>query len=89
MNKSYFVILKDGNWENISVENLEIISQKEYRSISRKKEQKKVGKFINNQLFKKYSSAWDASKDLCISYQTVIDYCYNAVKDPKHDLRWI
>ena len=89
MNKSDFVILKDGNWENISVENLEIISQKEYRSISRKKEQKKVGKFINNQLFKKYSSAWDASKDLCISYQTVIDYCYNAVKDPKHDLRWI
>ena len=57
MNKSDFVILKDGNWENISVENLEIISQKEYRSISRKKEQKKVGKFINNQLFKKYSSA--------------------------------
>ena len=89
MNKSDFVILKDGNWENISVENLEIISQKEYRSISRKKEQKKVGKFINNQLFKKYSSAWDASKDLCISYQTVIDYCYNTVKDPKQDLRWI
>ena len=89
MNKSDFVILKDGNWENISVENLEIIPQKEYRSISRKKEQKKVGKFINNQLFKKYSSAWDASKDLCISYQTVIDYCYNTVKDPKQDLRWI
>lgn len=89
MNKSDFVILKDGNWENISVENLEIISQKEYRSISRKKEQKKVGKFINNQLFKKYSSAWDASKDLCISYQNVIDYCYNTVKDPKQDLRWI
>ena len=80
---------KDGNWENISVENLEIVSQKEYRSISRKKPQKKVGKFVNNQLLKKYSSAWDASKDLCISYQTVIDYCYNAVKDPKHDLRWI
>ena len=66
-----------------------IVSQKEYISISRKKPQKKVGKFVNNQLLKKYSSAWDASKDLCISYQTVIDYCYNAVKDPKHDLRWI
>lgn len=89
MNKSDFVLQKDGNWENVSVENLEIVSQKEYRSISRKKPQKKVGKFVNNQLLKKYSSAWDASKDLCISYQTVIDYCYNAVKDPKHDLRWI
>lgn len=42
MNKSDFVMLKDGNWENISVENLEIISQKEYRSISRKKAQKKL-----------------------------------------------
>ena len=53
MNKSDFVLQKDGNWENVSVENLEIVSQKEYRSISRKKRSEKSWKICKQSVIKK------------------------------------
>ncbi len=69
--------------------NLEVISLKELgKRTGYMSKSKRVVEVKNNEIVRDWGSARKASKDLFISYQTVMDYCNNKVKRPMYNLMW-
>ena len=69
--------------------NLEVISLKELgKRTGHISKSKRVVEIKNNEIIRDWRSARKVSKDLFISYQTVMDYCNNKVKKPMYNLMW-
>lgn len=79
------VRLKDGNYKDLSVDNIEIIDKNKSHSLLAKK----IGLFEKNQLVKTYPSVAETARQLNISDQTVRNYCGNLTKKHKYDLRYV
>lgn len=83
--RKQIVRLKDENYKNLSVDNIEIIDRNSDLSLSAKK----VGLFEENKLVKTYPSIAEAARQLNTNDQTVRNYCGNVNKKHKYDLRYV
>lgn len=69
--------------------NLEVISLNELgKRTGHISKSQRVVEIKNMEIVRDWSSARKASKDLFISYQTVMDYCNNKVQKPMYNLMW-
>jgi hypothetical protein len=84
------VITKNGNNEDLRVKNLFITTKSNLGKITGYKcsQSKRVYYYDNTGYRHSFRSARECSKQLGVSYQTILDYCYNRVKKPKFKVRW-
>ena len=69
--------------------NLEVISSKELgKRTGYISKSQRVVEIKGNEITRDWPSARKASKDLFVSYQTVMDYCNKKVKKPMYNLMW-
>lgn len=69
--------------------NLEVIGLRELgKRTGRISKSQRVVEIKGNEIIRDWASARKASKDLFISYQTVMDYCNKKVKKPMYNLMW-
>jgi hypothetical protein len=84
------VLLRDRNIRNYAVDNLIVIDKGLYaKRTGAMSRSQPVGLFENGKMIRKWSSARKAAKSLYCSYQMVMNYCNEKVKDKEFDVRWI
>jgi energy-converting hydrogenase Eha subunit F len=90
LNRGEVVITKNGDNQDIKVSNLFITTQQNLGKITGYKTclSKRVCRTDKTGYKYYYRSARQCGIELGISYQTVLDYCWNKVKRPKYDLKW-